>query len=154
MKGLIAAICAGFAILLAVSIRVAVTADEGLVDDRYFERGARYFADAGNVHAGPVAGTGGGVTVRLDISPKPVRAMRPLEFTAASDAAGEGPGRIELAMPGMAMPPNRIPLAKGPDGAFRGTGTIVRCMSGCRTWTATVMLPGTPPVAVTFDVAD
>lgn len=108
-----------------------------------------------DVHAGPVAGLAGRQAVILDISPKPVSAMRELSFTVALPGYDDtaGPPRIDLAMPGMTMPPNRVTLARGADGIYRGTGVIVRCGSGKRTWSATVTLPGGTGAVFTFDVA-
>lgn len=109
-----------------------------------------------DIHAGPVAGSADGRTVILDITPKPVRAMRELSFAVelpGSDGPGGAP-RIDLAMPGMPMPPNRVDLRRGADGIYRGTGAIVRCGSGSRTWSAAVTLPGGSRAVFTFDVAD
>ncbi len=92
----------------------------------------------------------------LEILPRPVRAMRALSFAVTlpgAGAAGETP-RLDLEMPGMRMPPNRVDLRRGPDGIYRGTGTIVRCGSGKRTWSATVTVPGGARAVFTFDVAD
>jgi len=57
-------------------------------------------------------------------------------------------------MPGMRMPPNRVSLRGGADGIYRGTGAIVRCGSGKRTWSVTVVLPDGARAVFTFDVAD
>ncbi len=108
-----------------------------------------------DIHAGPVAGFAGGQEVILDISPRPVRAMRELTFAVELPGAGGkgGAPRIDLEMPGMRMPPNRVVLRRGADGIYRGTGAIVRCGSGKRTWSATVTLPDGARAAFTFDVA-
>lgn len=108
-----------------------------------------------DIHAGPVAGSAGGQEVILDISPRPVRAMRELTFAVELPGAGGGetPG-LDLDMPGMRMPPNRVVLRRDADGIYRGTGAIVRCGSGRRTWSATVTLPDRSRAVFTFDVAD
>lgn len=129
MKGLIAAIVACFALLLAISIRIAVHADDRL---------------------GPARD----VRITLDISPKPIRPMQPLLFTVSAPGSEGDAAWVDLAMPGMTMPPNRVTLRRGADGAFHGTGTVVRCMSGRRTWIAAVNFPGKPPASFTFDVSD
>jgi len=109
-----------------------------------------------DVHAGPVAGSAGGQAVILDISPRPVRAMRELTFAVEIPGSNDrgGAPRIDLEMPAMRMPPNRVDLRRGADGIYRGTGAIVRCGSGKRTWSATVTLPNGAPAVFTFDVAD
>ena len=110
----------------------------------------------GDIHAGPVAGVAGGQAVILEILPRPVRAMRELSFAVELPGSGApgGTPRIDLEMPGMRMPPNRVDLRRGADGIYRGTGAIVRCGSGKRTWSATVTLPGGTRAVFTFDVAD
>ncbi len=108
-----------------------------------------------DIHAGPVAGSAGGRPVILEISPRPVRAMRELSFAVelpGGDAGGSP--RIDLEMPGMRMPPNRVVLGRGADGIYRGTGAIVRCGGGKRTWSATVTLPDGSRASFPFDVAD
>lgn len=113
-------------------------------------------ASGRDIHAGPVAGSADGQAVILEISPRPVRAMRELIFAVEIPGAndrGEAP-RIDLEMPGMRMPPNRVELRRGADGIYRGTGTIVRCGSGRRTWSATVTVPDRARAVFTFDVAD
>jgi len=103
-----------------------------------------------------VAGIAGGQAVILEILPRPVRTMRELAFAVElpGSAALEGTPRIELEMPGMRMPPNRVDLRRGADGRYRGKGTIVRCGTGKRTWSATVTLPAGARAVFTFDVAD
>ncbi len=119
-------------------------------------RAPRGRAPGRDVHAGPVAGRAGGQAVILEIAPRPVRAMRELAF--AVDVPGydatPGPPRIDLEMPGMTMPPNRVTLARGADGIYRGRGVVVRCGSGRRTWSAAVVLPDGTRAVFTFDVAD
>ena len=110
---------------------------------------------ARDIHAGPVAGSAGEQAVILDISPRPVRAMRELTFAVEIPGAGGGAApRLDLEMPGMRMPPNRVVLRRGADGLYRGKGAIVRCGSGKRTWSATVTLPDGTRAVFTFDVAD
>lgn len=107
------------------------------------------------LHEGPVTGMADGQTVILDISPKPVSTMSELVFTVDLPGyAGPGAPFVDLGMPGMRMPPNRVPLGREEGGLFRGTGTIVRCGSGKRTWTATVTLPDGKQAEFPFDVVD
>lgn len=106
-----------------------------------------------NIHEGPVAGNADGQTVILDISPKPVAAMTELVFTVELPGyAGPGAPFIDLGMPEMRMPPNRVNLIREAAGRYRGNGIIVRCGSGKRTWTATVTLPGGQRAVFEFDV--
>ncbi len=109
-----------------------------------------------DIHAGPVSADAGGQAVILEILPRPVRSMRALSFAVAlpGAAATADALRIDLGMPGMRMPPNRVDLRRGTDGIYRGQGTIVRCGSGRRTWSATVTAPGGARAVFTFDVAD
>jgi hypothetical protein len=87
--------------------------------------------------------SGGAGTVTLDIRPKPVRAMADLIFTVRlTGISPEKPPFIDLGMPGMDMGPNRVPLKPTSDGAFTGSGIIVRCPSGHTLWRATVVVPG------------
>lgn len=118
--------------------------------------GARAGHAGGDIHAGPVAGLAGRQRVILDISPKPVRAMRELLFAVELPGADgvRGTPRIDLEMPGMRMPPNRVELRRDADGIWRGKGVIVRCGSGRRTWSAAVTLSGESRAVFTFDVAE
>ncbi len=96
-----------------------------------------------------------GRRVALEISPAPVRPMRELTFSVRLPAGrAEGPVRIDLAMPGMPMPPNRVSLSREPDGAWRGSGILVRCPSGGRSWIARVTFAGQETARFPFDVAD
>lgn len=106
-----------------------------------------------NIHAEPVTAYAGGRAVILDISPKPVSAMKELVFTVEFPGY-DGPGVpfLDLDMPGMRMPPNRVILSREAGGRFRGKGVIVRCRSGKRTWTATVTLPGGDRAVFAFDI--
>lgn len=108
----------------------------------------------GRVEQGPATARAGRYTITLEITPRPIRPMRELVFTV--DIPGyEGPApRIELSMPGMTMPPNTVTLSRGADGTYRGTGAIVRCRSGRKSWTAEVVLPGGPKAAFPFEHAD
>jgi len=80
--------------------------------------------------------------VTLDIAPKPVRAMRELQFSIQL-ARGTAPVRhaevvVDLTMPGMNMGENKVRLRGAGDGTYRGTGIIVRCSSGKTLWKASV----------------
>lgn len=109
---------------------------------------------AGGIHAGPVTGYAGPQRVILEVEPRPVRAMTDLRFTVRlpGHEAAAAPW-VDLSMPGMRMPPNRVTLVREDGGLYRGTGVIVRCPRGRRTWQASVTVPGKGTARFTFDVA-
>jgi hypothetical protein len=106
-----------------------------------------------SIQQGPCTKPLGGMTVTLDILPKPVKAMRDLKFqvTLSRGKPTTAP-YIDLGMPGMDMGPNRVELRPVKDNVYEGQGVIVRCPSGRRTWKATVTLPGAGKVEFIFDV--
>ena len=94
-----------------------------------------------------------GCDVTLDITPKPVKAMKALTFRVA--LSGKKPSAlpfIDLGMPGMDMGRNRVQLKPVGEGTYEGSGIIVRCPSGRRTWKAVVTLPDMGTVEFVFDV--
>ena len=94
-----------------------------------------------------------GCIVKLDINPKPVKAMTDLDFTVI--LSGKIPTSlpyIDLGMPGMEMGPNRVQLIKISKNTYKGNGIIVRCPSGRRTWKAVVTLPDVGVAEFIFDV--
>jgi len=102
---------------------------------------------------GPCTKELAGMTVTLDILPKPVKAMRDLKFQITlSGGKITAPPFIDLAMPGMDMGPNRVELRPVKDNVYEGQGIIVRCPSGRRSWKATVTLPEVGKVGFVFDV--
>lgn len=106
-----------------------------------------------NIQEGSCTQNLSGRKITLDIHPKPVRAMKDLTFRVT--ISGEQPfssPHIDLGMPGMKMGPNRVVLKGVGDGTYEGTGVIVRCSSGRRTWKATVTLPDLGEVIFIFDV--
>ena len=105
------------------------------------------------IHTGPCSKDYQGGKITLDIEPKPVKAMQDLTFTVTlvGEKATALP-YIDLGMPGMAMGPNRVLLEMVGEGVCQGTGVIVRCPSGRRTWKATVTVPGHGSVEFVFDV--
>jgi hypothetical protein len=85
----------------------------------------------------------GGGEATLAVEPRPLRAMRELQFTLtvtpASAAAG-AEAALVLIMPGMYMGEMRTALMPAGEGVFRGKGVVVRCASGRRDWVAEVVL--------------
>lgn len=105
------------------------------------------------IQSGPCTKDLLGGRVSLDIVPKPVKAMCDLTFTVTF--SGVKPANdpfIDLGMPGMVMGPNRVKLRPVAEGLYQGTGVIVRCPSGRRTWNAAVTLPDQGVVEFVFDV--
>jgi hypothetical protein len=106
-----------------------------------------------DIQKGPCTKDLAGMTVTLDILPKPVMAMKDLTFTVTVSGKNlSAKPFIDLGMPGMNMGPNRVELRRVKDNLFEGQGVIVRCPSGRRTWRATVTLPQTGKVEFVFDV--
>jgi hypothetical protein len=106
-----------------------------------------------DIQKGPCSREVAGVTVTLDILPKPVKAMEDLIFqVTVSGAKPVRPAHIDLTMPGMNMGPNRVELRRVKVNGYEGQGVIVRCPSGRRTWKAIVTLPETGKVEFVFDV--
>jgi len=94
-----------------------------------------------------------GRTVELDITPKPVKAMKELTFRVqVSGGATPAPPYIDLGMPAMEMGPNTVKMEKGNNGVYEGKGVIVKCPSGKTIWEATVTLPETGQASFIFDV--
>ncbi len=98
------------------------------------------------IDAGPCSRTVGEMTVALEISPRPVRAMQELSFTVRLSRNGDPVAadevEIDLAMPGMDMGRNRVQLRQEAQGLHRGRGVIVRCAGGRTLWKASVRVVG------------
>ena len=85
--------------------------------------------------AGPCSSKGAAIT--LEITPRPVAAMRELTFRVTTNESS-GADMVDLSMPGMTMGPNRVALTREAPGAYTGRGVIVRCPSGATLWRAAV----------------
>lgn len=106
-----------------------------------------------DAHRGACSQSLGDLTVSLEITPRPVKAMQDLVFKVTF--SGQPPSKIpyiDLGMPGMKMGPNRVLLRQTEKGYYEGKGVIVRCPSGRRTWFADVTIPGSGEVKFIFDV--
>lgn len=159
MKWLVGGILAVFAALLASSVYIAEKRYDGTVEENYYRKSLDTFRESGQPGvrepSGPFVSVSEGQKVLLDIAPKPVKAMRELTFSVELPGyRGTGSPWLDLGMPGMRMPPNRVILAKEVDGRYSGKGILVRCPAGMRTWTATVNVPGKGAALFAFDVAD
>ncbi len=105
-----------------------------------------------NINHGPCTKELKSCTVTLEISPRPVTAMQDLSFTVIlSGDCGHGAPFVDLSMPDMVMGDNRVLLQAMKQGVYKGTGVIVRCPSGRRTWQATVTVPKCGSVDFIFD---
>jgi hypothetical protein len=107
-----------------------------------------------DLHKGACTQLLDGHKVTLTVTPRPVKAMADLAFEVAfeDDPGGEAAPYIDLGMPGMNMGKNRVVLEPEKPGMYKGTGVIVRCKSGRRTWRATVTIPGMGSADFVFDV--
>ena len=108
-----------------------------------------------DIHHGPCTREVSNSSVSLDISPKPLKAMKDLIFrvTSQGQESSEDP-YIDLSMPGMKMGPNRVNLRTVGKGRYEGQGVIIGCPSGRRIWKATVTLPGVGVAEYVFNVID
>lgn len=108
-----------------------------------------------NLHQDACTQILGEVEVTLEVTPKPVKAMRDLSFkvtlTGKLPTVPEAP-YIDLGMPGMDMGPNRVQLQSAGNAVYEGRGVIVRCPSGRRIWQATVTIPDLGQTDFIFDV--
>jgi hypothetical protein len=87
---------------------------------------------------------GEGISASFDINPKPIKAMSEVFFIAVLKK-GETPltgatVTLDLSMPGMYMPANRISLFQKGEGIYEGRGVIVRCPSGRKVWRAEIVV--------------
>jgi hypothetical protein len=108
-----------------------------------------------DLHAGPCTQTLSGITVTLEVAPKPIRAMQDLSFKVT--LMGKLPPNqkapyIDLGMPGMMMGPNRVQLTSAGNNAYEGRGVIVKCPSGRKIWQATVTIPDAGQTDFIFNV--
>jgi hypothetical protein len=106
-----------------------------------------------DAHNGICTQSSGDLSVSLEISPRPVKAMQDLVFrvTLKGTVPASHP-HIDLGMPAMKMGPNQVVLKPIGPGTYEGTGVIVRCKSGKRTWFANVVVPDAGEVKFIFDV--
>jgi len=106
-----------------------------------------------DAHKGVCSQSSGGLTVSLEINPRPVKAMQDLVFKVSIEGASPAKQpHIDLGMPAMKMGPNQVKLKSTGPGAYEGTGVIVRCKSGKRTWFVNVIVPDAGEVKFVFDV--
>ena len=106
-----------------------------------------------DAHKGVCSQSSGDLTVSLEINPRPVKAMQDLVFKVSIEGASPAKQpHIDLGMPAMKMGPNQVKLKSTGPGTYEGTGVIVRCKSGKRTWFANVIVHDAGEVKFVFDV--
>ena len=106
-----------------------------------------------DAHKGVCFQSSGDLVVSLEITPRPVKAMQDLVFKVSIEGAPTAKQpHIDLGMPAMKMGPNQVKLKSTGPGTYEGTGVIVRCKSGKRTWFANVIVPDAGEVKFVFDV--
>ena len=108
-----------------------------------------------DLHQGACARELAGSTITLAVTPRPIKAMQDLVFkvtiTGKLPTSAQLP-TIDLGMPGMNMGPNRVQLKSTGTATYEGSGVIVRCPSGRRTWQARVTIPDIGQTDFIFDV--
>jgi len=108
-----------------------------------------------DLHQGACTRNLSGYTVTLVVAPRPVKAMQDLLFQVTFTgklSPNTNLPFIDLGMPGMNMGPNRVQLKSTGNGTYEGSGVIVRCPSGRRTWQATVTIPAVGQAEFILDV--
>lgn len=81
-------------------------------------------------------------TVSLDITPRPVKAMRELSVVVRLDRQVSGRLRLDMTMPGMNMGINIFDLSRISEGIYTGSLVIPRCPGGQKLWRAAVVEVG------------
>ena len=143
---MIALYCKSLATLLLILVS-AISGESMAADKRHSQINCL-------IQDGPCIQEVAGRKVTLEVLPRPVRAMQDLIFKITIDGNHilSQPPHIDLNMPAMDMGRNRVSLKLNDNGAYEGTGVIVRCKSGHRTWRATVNVPGIGKTDFIFDV--
>jgi hypothetical protein len=137
-------------LLMAIAIAGAACGGAG-ESDRAVGQTVRVRCDS--IHVSACAARLGGREVTLTIQPRPVKTMEDLTFevTVSGDDSAGVP-YIDLNMAVMDMGPNRVELISLGNGRWKGTGVIVRCPSGKRTWVSAVTVPAVGTAEFVFDV--
>lgn len=97
----------------------------------------------------------GDTDITLEVSPRPVEAMKDLVFKvtlSSSDKVPSAAPHIDLNMPKMNMGKNQVKMNTVGPNVYEGNGVIVRCASGHRVWRATVTVPDLGKADFVFDV--
>jgi len=113
--------------LLAVTCLVFSTAAMAMEKKHNTRKGQRVKTNC-DIQSGPCHGEVAGYAVRLEVLPRPVKAMADLTFKVAFHKAlpaGTAPV-IDLSMPAMDMGQNRVTLELADQNTYAGKGVIVR----------------------------
>ncbi len=108
-----------------------------------------------NLHHGACTQRIEDTDVTLEVTPRPVEAMKNLIFKVTLFGMGGTPSKpptIDLNMPKMKMGKNRVKMEAVAPNVYEGKGVIVKCASGHRVWQATVMVPDLGQADFIFDV--
>lgn len=108
-----------------------------------------------NIQKGSCEKMVNGVKVVFDITPKPVKSMKRLNFELSLNQMKDpAPEEVflSLSMPGMKMGENVVVLHKVNKGLYKGEGVIVRCPSGKTVWQADIEIRGLGRAFFVFDV--
>lgn len=92
--------------------------------------------------------------VALKASPLPLKPMAEHKFEAVVTGRGWRPSAIilDLSMPGMKMPENKIKLAHKGGGVYEGKATLPKCPKSGRLWKALIVLSQDDSVEYLFNV--
>lgn len=164
MKVAIAAVAAAVLALIAGTVWIAARVREPTVVSSPYEEGLKLRGKgapgvACDLGSGPCARPlPGGGEVKLELSPRPLAAMRELAVRVELPPAVAGEDApavsVSFSMPGMGMGENRSRLARTGPGVYEGKAVIVRCPSGGRGWAADVEVssPGAPARSARFSL--
>lgn len=94
----------------------------------------------------------GGVAITLDVSPRNMRSLQPVNFNVSVNGVAVESALVDLQGTEMYMGINQTPLLRQQDGLFTGRGSLGACVTGEMGWRATVLV-NTPqgPVKARFD---
>ncbi|MCX7793856.1 MAG: hypothetical protein N2257_05575 [Thermodesulfovibrionales bacterium] len=118
----------------------------------FFSPACRLQADC-DINEGPCRKNINKGSVILDIYPRPVRAMRELQFSVHTEGLKNYDSlKISLSMPGMYMGKNEIMLLSKAPHIYEGRGVIPRCASGKTLWQADIFIPEHGIISFRFNV--
>jgi hypothetical protein len=91
--------------------------------------------------------------VGLAVTPRPIRAMKPLHFQVDLQDHGKPCSvMVDLSMPDMYMGINQVSMKESRPGVFKGVGIIPICPTGLTLWQASVIIDNQVVGDFFFDV--